>query len=80
MIRWLRDLFKIGLAKEINEDDLYKVSNNHDSRKVSKKFEMLWEKETLKESPSLVKVTLKCFWYKVMVVGFFFSVFDAACK
>lgn len=63
MNRWLKDLFKIGLKKEILEDDLYKVCRDHNSKKVSRRFEMLWEEEMLKQRPSLIRVTLKVYWY-----------------
>lgn len=77
---WLKDLFKIGLSKEINEEDLYKCSSAHTSAKVSRRFEMLWEREMAKEKPSLIKVTLKVYWYNVMIVGLFFSIVSIACK
>lgn len=78
--RWLTDLFKIGLSKEISEDDLYKCSRQHSSDKVSKRFEMLWDEEMTKQDPSLIRVTLKVYWYNVMIVGFFFSSVSIACK
>lgn len=80
LVRWLKGLLKIGLSKEITEDDLYACSNQQTSEKVARKFELLWWNEMTKEKPSLIKVTLKVYWYRVMIVGFFFAMFEMACK
>lgn len=80
IIRWLRDLFKVGLKRQIIEEDIYECSPKYSSDEVTKRFEMLWEDEQLKPQPSLIKVALKTFWMPVIVVGFFFAVFETCCK
>lgn len=77
---WLKDLFKMGLSKELQEEDIYVCSKNQKSSKVAKNFELLWAEELKKDKPSLIKVTLSVFWYNVMTVGFLFSIVDMACK
>lgn len=68
------------MKKEIHEEDLYACSRKHRSDKVARKFEMLWKKELSRDKPSLISVTLKVYWYRVMIVGFFYSVLEMACK
>lgn len=77
---WLKDLLKMGMSKQISEDDLYECSRQHKSEKVTKKFEMLWSKEMTKEFPSLMRITLAEYWYRVIIVGFFFGTFEMVCK
>ena len=78
--RWLKDLFKIGLKRQIIEDDISECSKKHTSDKVTRHFEMLWEEEMLKSKPSLIRVATKVFWLKVIIVGFFFAIFETFCK
>lgn len=76
----MKDLFKIGMKKEIHEEDLYACCRKHKSDKVAKKFEMLWEKELSRDKPSLIRVTLKVYWYRVIFVGICFAILELGCK
>lgn len=80
IIRWLKDLFKVGLKRQIVEEDIYECNENHTSDSATKKFEMLWEDEQNKENPSLVRVALKTFWLRVFFVGIFYATFETCCK
>lgn len=68
------------MKKEIHEEDLYACSKNHRSDRVAKKFEMLWEKELSRDKPSLISVTLRVYWYRVIIVGFCYAILEMACK
>jgi hypothetical protein len=70
----------VGLKRQIVEEDVYECSEKHSSDRVTMHFEMLWEEEQLKPKPSLVRVALKTFWLRVIIVGFFYAVFETACK
>ena len=79
-IRWLKDLFKIGLKRQIVEEDIYECYQEHSSDEVTRNFEMLWEEEQTKPKPSLVRVATKTFWLRVIIVGIFFGTFESCCK
>jgi hypothetical protein len=70
----------VGLKRQIVEEDVYECCEKHSSDRVTMRFEMLWEEEQLKPKPSLVRVALKTFWLRVIIVGFFYAVFETACK
>lgn len=80
--RWLRDLFKIGLRRQIVDEDIYECYDEHSSDKVTSPVEKLWEDEQsqTKRKPSLIRVALKAFWFRVIVVGFFYATFETCCK
>lgn len=79
-LRWLKDLFKIGLSRQVKEDDMYTCVKRQKSENVSQKFQMLWEEELTKPKPSLMRVIMKIYGYKVIFVGILFSIIELPCK
>ncbi|CRL07776.1 CLUMA_CG020730, isoform A [Clunio marinus] len=77
---WLRDLFKIGLSRQVIEDDMYPCVNNQKSEYVSKRFELLWNEELNKAKPSLFNIIMKMYGYKTIIVGFLFSAVELPCS
>ncbi|XP_049854061.1 ATP-binding cassette subfamily C member 4-like [Schistocerca gregaria] len=71
---WTLDFFKIGLKREIEEDDLYEPLQEHKSDYLGDKFERLWRKEVKKahtrnSMPKLLNVIVKCFGLKILFYG-----------
>lgn len=64
-----RDIFRIGLKRDLQEDDIYEVLNNCDSEKLGDLLEVEWQKETLKKHPSLTKVFIRLFGWEYLIIG-----------
>lgn len=69
--RWLNELIRIGLKKEINEDEIYRAPKTHKSAEIIKVFGAKWNKEKQKsQKPSLLKVIFQVFGPTVLSFGF----------
>lgn len=78
--RWLRDLFKIGLSRQVTDDDMYACVKHQKSENISLRFQLLWDHELTKEKPSLMRVIMKIYGFKVILVGILFSLVELPCK
>ncbi|XP_037030669.1 multidrug resistance-associated protein 4-like [Bradysia coprophila] len=77
---WLKDLFKLGLSRPIEEQDIYKTLKAHESKKLSENFAALWTEEQKKEKPSLFRVMRKMYAKKIIGIGMFFSFVDSLSR
>jgi hypothetical protein len=59
---------------------MYDCVSEQKSENISRKFEKLWSEELLKSKPSLSRVILKVYIYKVIVVGILFSMVELPCQ
>lgn len=77
---WMRDFFKIGTNRPINEDDLYKPLVSHKSSTLSKEFNQQWNDGIKLGNPSLLKILIKAYAGRVLILGFIFSIIDSTAK
>lgn len=68
-IRWLKPIFQIGLQREINENDIYAVTNSKRSDRNTEIFAKQWQLELEKEKPSIVRVVMAVHGFKVITMA-----------
>lgn len=73
-------MFKIGLKRAIEEDDIYAVTNDMKSNENSKAFSKLWESELKKKNPSLFNAMIKFHGFTILILGILFAVCEAFAK
>lgn len=73
-------MFMIGLKRAIEEEDVYAVTNDMRSEKHTNGFVKLWDEEIKKKNPSIFRVMLKLYGYKVLPVGILFSVGETLAR
>jgi hypothetical protein len=78
--RWMRHLLKLGLSRQIEENDVYKCCNNHKSDRTTESFKKHWNNELNKTKPSLLNAFLKIYGIKVIVLGLCFAIIEITCK
>lgn len=76
----MKDLFKLGLSRPIEEQDIYKTLKAHESKKLSENFAALWADEQKKEKPSLFRVMRKMYAKKIVGIGIFFTFVDSLSR
>lgn len=62
------------MKREIQEDDIYAVTNSMKSDKNTEEYYKLWQLELKKKNPSILRVMLKVHGFKVLMFGLLFSV------
>ncbi|CAG2064263.1 unnamed protein product, partial [Timema podura] len=72
--RWLKDLFLLGLNKDLTQEDLYNTLPEDVSEKLGDKMERLWKKnmaanEKKSKKASLLHVIIKMFFWQFMMYG-----------
>lgn len=67
-------MIKLGLSREIQEDDIYAVTNSMRSEENTHNFVKHWKIELEKSNPSIFRVMLKIYGYKVFMLSFFYSI------
>lgn len=78
--RWLKSIFKIGMKRSIDDDDIYAVTNNLRSDRNTEIFAKLWEIEQSAENPSIFRVMMKIQGFNVLSVAILFSVGELMAK
>ncbi|XP_031637356.1 probable multidrug resistance-associated protein lethal(2)03659 isoform X2 [Contarinia nasturtii] len=74
---WLKDLFKLGLQKPLDSQDIYKNLMQHSSSKISEKFNKIWEEEKYqKRRPRILNVIRKVYINKIIGLSFIYSAVD----
>lgn len=73
--RWLRDTFRIGVHRELEEHEIYDVTNGMRSDRITGDFVKLWDEELMKPSPSLLRVMHKLHGFSV----WFWCILYASC-
>lgn len=79
-IRWLKDLFKLGLKRPIEEEDIYATLKNHKSSLLEAQFTRLWSEELKKKHPRFLTVILKCFGAKIFGFGIIYTSLDTLMR
>lgn len=69
-------MFKLGLQRTINSDDIYKNAKKHDARQLSEQFEEFWEIEKCTKRPSIYRVIWKLIGFQIFGLGILYTCVD----
>lgn len=69
-------MFKIGLKRAIEEDEIYEVTDRLRSERNTGVFANAWQLELKKKNPSMWRVMLKIHGCKVFSVSILFTIAD----
>lgn len=72
--RWFNQLAIIGRKRELNEDDIYAVTNGMQSARNTDAFAKEWQNELEKKDPSLVRVIFRLYGFKALSLTFLYAV------
>lgn len=73
-------MFKLGLTKPIDTQDIYKNLAQHDSARITEKFNELWQQEKCQKRPRLLHVIRKIYINKLIGLSFLLSAVDIASR
>lgn len=73
-------MFKIGMKRAIEEDEIYGVTNSMRSDQNTQEFSKLWDIELKKKNPSILRVMLKIHGFKVLTFGLLFSIGETLAR
>lgn len=78
--RWLKDLFKLGLQRPIENEDIYRTLKEHECTRLSDRFETLWNEERKKQRPHLFTVIRQVYAKKIIGISILFTAIDAISR
>jgi hypothetical protein len=64
----MRKLFTSGIKKEFQEADIYEVISSYKSHKLGNQLKKNWDKQRLKNKPSLFLLLWSCFGKQYMLI------------
>lgn len=73
-------MFKIGMKRAIEEEDIYAVPNDMQSDQNTKTFRKLWQMELKKKNPSILRVIFKLHGFSVLTIGMLFSIGETLAR
>lgn len=73
-------MFKIGMKRAIQEEDICAVKNDMRSDFNTEEFAKLWALELKKEKPSLFRIMWKMYLWKVLLTGFLYALGTTLAK
>lgn len=77
LISWTIPLFKKGLKKELEENDLFALTAKFGSEVLGEKLELAWkEQQTRFKKPSLWKALIKVFGIKFIKLSLFWFLIE----
>ncbi|XP_056606564.1 multidrug resistance-associated protein 4 [Triplophysa dalaica] len=73
---WLNPLLRIGSKRRLEEDDMYNVLPEDQSKRLGEELQRHWEKEVEKaakelRTPKLSKAIIRCYWKPYALLGIF---------
>lgn len=77
---WLKDLFKLGLKRQINDSDLYETLVQHEGQRIVEQFSEIWNKELKRKDPSVLRLLTKCYGLIVILTGFLYYFIEIIIK
>lgn len=80
IFRWLKNTFKTGMKRPIEEDEIYEVTNSLRSDKNTREFAELWNEELKKPKPSIIRVIMKLHGFRLIFWGIVFSVLETLSR
>lgn len=78
--RWLKDLFRQGLSRPIEQNDIYSTLKVHESQRLSDHFSTLWNLEKLKKKPNLFRVMSRIYAKKILGLGILYTIIDTISR
>lgn len=69
-------MFKIGLKRGIENDEIYEVTDTLRSERNTAVFAKAWESELKRKNPSMWRVMLKIYGFNVFSVSILFTIAD----
>lgn len=73
-------MFKIGLSRAIEEDDIYAVPNSMRSDRNTEHFAKLWQLELQRKNPSILRVIFNVYGIEVCMTCLLYSVAEILAK
>lgn len=73
-------MFKIGMKRAIEEDDIYAVPNDMQSDQNTEAFRKLWQIELKQKNPSILRVISKLHGFSVLTIGLLFSIGETLAR
>lgn len=73
-------MFAIGMKRAIQADDIYAVKKDMRSDLNTEEFAKLWALECKRKKPSLFRVMLKMYLYKMFFVGFLLAILQTIVR
>lgn len=67
--RWINPILKLGMSREISEDDIYDVTNEMRSDKNTEALAKQWQLELKCKNPSILRALLKLYGPKVLLIS-----------
>lgn len=80
LFRWLNPLLKIGLHREIEDDDIYAVPNSLRSDQNTEQLEKLWQVESKKKDPSFRRVIFQAYGVLIFTTELLYSIGEAMAR
>lgn len=78
---WLRDLFRTGLRRPIETNDIFGCLPQHGSAELSEPFSVLWtEEKRFASKPSLLRVLRRVYMPKFFAYGVAVMLLDMLTK
>ncbi|KAA0713229.1 Multidrug resistance-associated protein 4 [Triplophysa tibetana] len=73
---WLNPLFRVGSKRRLEEDDMFNVLPEDQSKRLGEELQRHWEKEVEKaakelRTPKLSKAIIRCYWKPYALLGIF---------
>lgn len=68
-IRWLKDIFKLGIKAPITPDDIYKPKTSLESAKIVKTFIKIWSDELKNKNPSMLRLVFRIYGIRLIFWG-----------
>lgn len=73
-------MFKIGLNRALEDDDIYDVTDSMRSDYNTEIFAKCWELELKKKNPSIIRVIMKIHGFKVFFYGILYTVIETLAR
>lgn len=80
LLRYLRNVFKTAQERPLEASDLYETLDEHKSAPICDNFTKEWEQELSQQKPHLLRVINKLYGFRVLGMGFIFSVIETICR
>lgn len=62
-------MFRIGIKRDLVENDIYDVVNVCESKKLGDDLESAWKVECKKEKPSFLRMLIRVFGKEYFIIG-----------
>ncbi|CAG9768550.1 unnamed protein product [Ceutorhynchus assimilis] len=78
---WMLPIFKVGLKKDLNEEDLLPPLKSHNAQDLGDKLEASWKYEiTNRKNPSLWRAIWRVYWKDIIFTGCIWIIWETFIK